>query len=102
MLVSGLKITNIETVLLSYRYNENELWKWSGGTTLQRNTVLVKVETNQGIYGIGEIGESAFLPISVKQIIEERFKPLLLEEDPTNIENYGKNVYMVTHMVVRV
>lgn len=94
MLVSGLKITNIETVLLSYRYNKNELWKWSGGTTLQRNTVLVKVETNQGIYGIGEIGESAFLPISVKQIIEERFKPLLLEEDPTNIEKLWQKMYI--------
>lgn len=28
--MSELKITNVETILLSYRYQENELWKWSG------------------------------------------------------------------------
>ncbi len=92
--MSELKITNVETILLSYRYQENELWKWSGGVTLQRNAVLVKVETNQGIYGLGEVGESAYLPVSVKQIIEERFKPLLLGEDPTNIEKLWQKMYI--------
>lgn len=49
--MSELRIENIETILLSYRYKENEIWKWSGGTTLQRNALLVKITTNKGIEG---------------------------------------------------
>lgn len=92
--MSELKITNLETILLSYRYREDELWKWSGGVTLQRNAVLVRIETNVGIQGVGEIGESAFLPRSVKEIVEERFKPLLLREDPVNIEKLWQKMYV--------
>lgn len=92
--MSDLKITNLETILLSYRYREDEAWKWSGGVTLQRNAVLVRVETNRGICGIGEIGESAFLPRSVKQIVEERFRSLLLGEDPVNIERLWQKMYI--------
>lgn len=89
-----IEIVNLETILLSYRYKEDEAWKWSGGATLQRNAVLVKVETNKGICGIGEIGESAFLPRSVKQIVEERFKSLLVGEDPVNIEKLWQKMYI--------
>jgi len=92
--MSDLKITNLEVILLSYRYDKDEVWRWSGGITLQRNAVLVKVETDKDIYGIGEIGESAFLPRSVQQIVEERFKPLLVGEDPTNVEKLWQKMYV--------
>ena len=65
--MSKLRIANVETVLLSYRYTEEELWKWSGGATRQRNAVLVRITTDNGIVGVGEIGESAFLPRAVEK-----------------------------------
>jgi len=92
--MSDLRITNVETVLLSYRYKENELWKWSGGATVQRNAVLVRITTDKGIQGVGEIGESAFLPRAVERIVEDRFKPMLLGEDPEDIEKLWQKMYI--------
>jgi len=92
--MSELRIENIETILLSYRYKENEIWKWSGGTTLQRNALLVKITTNKGIEGIGEVGEATYVPHAVVQVIEERFKPMLLGEDPVDIEKLWQKMYI--------
>lgn len=89
-----LRITNVETILLSYRYQENELWKWSGGATLQRNAVLVRITTDKGIQGIGEVGESAFLPRAVEKIVEDRLKPMLLGENPADIEKLWQKMYV--------
>lgn len=92
--MSNLIICDVETILLSYRYGDDELWQWSGGTTLQRNAVLVKITTNEGIVGIGEIGESAYLPRSVQLIVEEQFKGLLIGEDPLDIERLWEKMYV--------
>jgi len=89
-----MKITNVETILLSYRYQQDEVWKWSGGTTRQRNCVLVRITTDNGITGLGEIGESAYLPRAIEKIIEYRFKPMLLGEDPFNIEKIWQKMYI--------
>ncbi len=91
--MSELKITSVKIIPLSYRYQEDEKWKWSGGTKLQRNVVLSKIETNKGITGIGEIGESSFLPQSIKEIVKEQFQPMLLNENPLNIELLYKKMY---------
>lgn len=92
--MSNLKIENVETILLSYRYQKHELWKWSGGKTVQRNAVLVRITTNEGIEGIGEIGESAFLPRAVERIVIDRFKPMIVGEDPVNIEKLWQKMYV--------
>ena len=55
---------------------------------------MLKILTNQGIEGYGEIGETAFLPQSVKSIVEEQFVPLLVGEDPLNIERLWHRMYM--------
>jgi L-alanine-DL-glutamate epimerase-like enolase superfamily enzyme len=89
-----MKITSIETILLSYRYQPESSWSWSGGKTLQRNCVLVKVSTDEGISGLGEIGESAFLPQAVQTIIATRFEPMLFGEDPFNIEKIWQKMYI--------
>lgn len=54
-----MKITDVETILLCYRYEQDEKWKWSGGATLQRNCVLVRITADDKYIGLGEIGESA-------------------------------------------
>ncbi|MCL4385794.1 MAG: mandelate racemase/muconate lactonizing enzyme family protein [Cyanobacteria bacterium] len=92
--MSRLKIVDVETILLSYRYKKDEIWKWAGGITVQRNAVLVRITTNDGIIGIGEVGESAFIPRAIQQIIKERFKPMLVNEDPSNIEKLWQKMYV--------
>lgn len=89
-----MKIASIRTHLLSYEYQPDEIWSWSGGKTLRRNAVFVRIGTDSGIEGFGEIGETAFLPQSVKRIIEEQFAPMLLGEDPLNIERLWHKMYI--------
>jgi len=88
-----LKITDVETIPLSYRYKKSERWKWSGGTKLQRNAVITKVSTNENINGLGEIGESSYLPLSIGKIVNEQFKDMLVGENPLNIELLWKKMY---------
>ena len=53
--MSNLRIANVEPILLSYRYTDEEMWKWSGGATRQRNAVLVRITTDNGIIGVGRL-----------------------------------------------
>jgi len=89
-----VKITNVEPILLCYRYQQDEAWKWSGGATMQRNSVLVRITVDDSITGLGEIGESAFLPRAVEQMINLRFKPMLLGEDPFDLEKLWQKMYV--------
>ena len=89
-----MKITNVETILLSYRYEADEAWKWSGGATLQRNSVLVRVTADDRVTGLGEIGESAYLPRAIEQMVEKRFKPMLLGESPFDTEKLWQKMYV--------
>ena len=44
--------------------------------------------------GLGEIGESAYLPRAVETMIDTRFKKMLLGEDPFNIEKIWRKLYI--------
>lgn len=92
--MSELRITKIETINLSYRYKEDERWKCPGWVSLQRNATLVRVWTNKGIHGIGEVGEDAAVPQSVSSIIDEHFAPMLIGEDPFQVERLWKKMYV--------
>jgi L-alanine-DL-glutamate epimerase-like enolase superfamily enzyme len=89
-----MKITSIRTHLLTYTYPASEVWSWSGGRTLRRNALLVRVQTDAGIEGLGEIGEAVYLPRSVVRIVDEQFVPLLVGEDPLNIERLWHKMYI--------
>ena len=89
-----MRITKIHTHLLTYEYKPDEVWSWSGGRTLRRNAVFVRISTDSKIEGFGEIGETAFLPQSVRRIVEEQFVPLLVGEDPLDIERLWHKMYI--------
>ena len=89
-----MKITDVETILLCYRYEQDEKWKWSGGATLQRNCVLVRITVDDKYTGLGEIGESAYLPRAIETMINTRFKKMILGEDPFNIEKIWRKLYV--------
>src|SRR5690625_2182353 len=92
--MSDLKITKIETILLSYRYSEEERWQCPGWTTLQRNTTLFQMSTNKGTHGTGELGEDTNIPQSITGINEEQCEPMLIGEDPFNSEKLRGKRYV--------
>ncbi len=65
-------------------------------TCSMRQALLVKIETNSGIYGIGEaFTYGAPLPV-VQYIIEKQLGPMLLNENPENIEQLWNTLYWRT------
>jgi L-alanine-DL-glutamate epimerase-like enolase superfamily enzyme len=57
-----------------------------------RQTLLVKVSTDQGIYGWGE-AHAVMTPRVVKTLITDMFTPLLLGEDARNVEALWEKMY---------
>lgn len=88
-----MKITSVKTILL----------KWSCPTMSDalsvctaRQALLVKIETDTELFGIGE----AFCygsPLSVgKEIIEKQLAPILIGKNPENIEELWQTMYWRT------
>ena len=91
-----MKINDVKVYLLTSNLSEKEKWTFSGGSINKIRTSIIKIKTDEGIYGVGEIGESYSIPQSCKKIVEERFAPMLLGEDPFNIERLWHKMYMRT------
>jgi galactonate dehydratase len=66
----SLTITDVKTTILEANWGP-----W------QRQWLLVRIDTNQGISGYGDTGASP----GVKSLVE-RYRPILLGKDPTNVE----------------
>ena len=74
-----MKITDVQTFPLMYMKDAPKI---------PRSFMLVKVTTDEGIYGWGECS-SAYghsYPMVVKEIIDHTLKRLVIGEDPRNIE----------------
>ena len=56
-----------------------------------RGYFIVKVETDEGIYGIGESGLTG-KELAVQGVIEH-FRPMLIGEDPSRIEFIWQRLY---------
>ena len=63
-----MKIVKVEPILLSYEYTPDEQWGWSGGEVKVWHTSLVRVWTDEGIYGLGEMGTGHYIPEAAKAI----------------------------------
>lgn len=74
-----MKITDIRTKTITKR-NENPLWNprtvWR-----EKNVVLVIVETDHGIVGVGEAWCESGAPETITTLIERDLKPMLLGEN---------------------
>lgn len=88
-----MKITDVKTILLKWKCS---LMSDAISPNTVRQALLVKVETDSGLYGIGE----AFCygsPLHVgKAIIEEQLAPHIIGEDPENIEMLWQRMYWRT------
>jgi L-alanine-DL-glutamate epimerase-like enolase superfamily enzyme len=87
-----MKITEIKPILLSYEYDENEAWGWSGGTVDIWNTALVQISTDEGISGLGEMGTAHYMPEAGRAILEH-LSHMLMGQDPFAIEVLAAKMY---------
>ena len=86
-----MKITDVKLISLSAPLKESEQWRFHGGLVVQMNCNLVIVSTDDGITGVGEIGEMD--RYAVKEVVEKVLKKEVLNEDPFNVEKLWDKMY---------
>ena len=65
--------------------------------TLVKRIILVRVTTDEGIVGIGEC--SGMNGPVVRSVVEESLKPLLIGENPLEIERLWEKMYVSTYKI---
>ncbi|HEX3881562.1 MAG TPA: mandelate racemase/muconate lactonizing enzyme family protein [Stellaceae bacterium] len=91
-----MKIKDIRTIALSYKCEPP--YGSAGGMQARRGALIVEVETDEGIIGIGESGLGGGATATV---IEKDLKPLLVGRDPTMIEGLWQLMFARTRQYGR-
>jgi L-alanine-DL-glutamate epimerase-like enolase superfamily enzyme len=91
-----MKIADIRTIALSYRCDPP--YASAAGVQSQRGALLVEIETDSGVVGIGEAGIGGGVTASV---IEKVLAPLLRGEDPLLIEHLWQKMFARTRQYGR-
>ena len=91
-----MKIVDIRTIPLSYRCDPP--YGSAGGMQSARGGLLVEVETDDGIIGIGEAGVGGG---STRHVIEHQLRPMLIGEDPLLIEGLWQKMFARTRQFGR-
>lgn len=89
-----MKIIDVKAMILSYKYDNaiaDALNYFS-----RRNAVIVIIDTDSGIQGIGESACFGGPPQSTKNIVEGEMKNYLIGKDPTNIERIWQEMWYGT------
>src|SRR5690349_3070370 len=71
-----VKITDVKCMIV------RGTWDWN----------LIKVETDSGVYGIGE----AYWGPGVKDLVLKQLKPLIIGEDPLNVDKLYTKMLMMS------
>ena len=87
-----VKITNVEPIILSAPLKEP--WRIGTAVFTQMSATLVKIETDDGINGIGEC-LVRFSPEAGAAIVEKILKPVVMGQDPFNVELLWDKMYAV-------
>src|SRR3989442_7453406 len=77
-----MRITEVKTTVV--RVPLKTAAKWSGGTRETAPAVLVEIETDEGLVGLGE-GVGPTIP-TLHTVLREEFRPMLLGVDPMRTE----------------
>ena len=85
-----MKITDVRVLLLSDPIPEERRWRSDLGVKVKNEAVLVFLDTDEGITGIGS---SVGGPEVVAAIIESQLKPAILGEDPMFSERIWEKMY---------
>lgn len=86
-----MKIKQVTAMILRYQYENGIADAQNYFST--RNAVLVEVETDTGLRGIGESACFGGPAESTKYIVERELAPLIVGENPTNIEYIWKKIF---------
>jgi len=91
-----MKIADVRTIALTCRCDPP--YASAAGVQAQRAALLVEIETDSGIIGIGEAGIGGGVTATV---IERSLKPLLIGEDPLLIEHLWQKMFTRTRQYGR-
>jgi L-alanine-DL-glutamate epimerase-like enolase superfamily enzyme len=89
-----MKIADVRTIPLSYRCEKP--YMSAAGVQAARNALLVEIETDNGVIGIGEAGSAGGALASTQVVVEQELKPLLIGEDPLLIERLWQKMFQRT------
>ncbi len=72
-----MRIASMECVRLSYRYRAEDAWQFAGGHFSGWSAAFIRLSTDDGVEGVGEIGDG--LPAhEVVPAVAEKLKPLVI------------------------
>src|SRR5262252_2043818 len=91
-----MKIVDIRTIPLSYRCVPP--YGSAGGMLAAREGLIVEVETDGGVTGIGEAGVGGG---ATRHVIETQLRPMLIGEDPLLIEGLWQRMFARTRQFGR-
>ena len=88
-----MKIEHVEAVNLLCQYPEDDRFQYAGGVCTNRLTTLILVHTDTNYVGIGSVYSH---PALIYLIVRDQLNPLLIGEDPCNVEELWKKMYGLT------
>jgi L-alanine-DL-glutamate epimerase-like enolase superfamily enzyme len=80
-----MRITEVQTIPIAYRYPERPPMS-GGGVNAVRAALLVLLHTDTGLVGLGEAGVAGGPPVSTRTVVEQELAPLVLGQDPFEVE----------------
>ncbi len=85
-----MRIKDLKVIPLSYKVPEEKQHRTDLGWVVKHDTTIVEVITDEGLCGYGTaVGE----PEVIRATIAQQLKPLLVGEDPTQIEWLWQKMY---------
>src|SRR5919199_3433549 len=89
-----MNIADVRTIPLSYRCEK--AYMSAAGVQAARNALLVEIETDNGLIGIGEAGSAGGPLVSTQVVVEHELKPLLIGENALLIERLWQKMFQRT------
>ena len=94
-----MKIVDVRGIPLSWR--SPNPYMSAAGAQAARGTVLVEVETDGGMVGLGEAGVGGGAPTLTQAVVEQLLKPMLVGQDPLLIERLWQTMFERTRAAGR-
>lgn len=86
------KITDVKVLNLTSELKEPI--RWATGIARHRRATLVEIDTDDGVRGIGE-ADAEMAQAAIREMIEQELKPVVVGQDPFDIEAIWGNFFTV-------